>query len=190
MSQRGSARAVAAGQGTGALDRQARFTERGTTRGWPNKVMRVLLRTPGLDRVLGRSVALLAFEGRRSGKVYETPVSYARSDGTVMVLSRASRAWWRNLRERPVVRVRLAGKDYLGRSTVRLGVEAELDTVVDFLARRRFDAKAYGVALGSDGRPNEADVQRLLPLIVSIRIDLTEHITKGRTHTSRGGHGA
>lgn len=144
------------------------------TRGWLNKMMRVFLNTPGLDRMLGGSMALIAFEGRKTGKVYETPVSYARVDDTVVVLSRASRVWWRNLRERPVVRLRLAGEEYYGRSTVNVGGEAELDTVVGFLERRRFDAKAYGISLGPDGKPSETDVRTLLPGIVVIRIDVTD----------------
>lgn len=147
--------------------------ERPATRGLANKMMRVLLRTPGLDRLLGKSVALIAFEGTKTGKVYEIPVSYARVDDTVAVLSRASRVWWRNLRSGPVVRLRLAGKDYSGRATVSVGGEAELDSVVGFLKGRRFDANAYGVSLGPDGNPSETDVRRLLPGIVVIRIELT-----------------
>ena len=150
------------------------LAKRPATRGWPNKMMRVLLRTPGLDRLLGKSVALIAFEGRKTGKVYEIPVSYARVDGTVVVLSRASRVWWRNLRESPPVRLRLAGRDHSGRSTLSVGGEAELETVAGFLERRRFDAKAYGVSLGPGGEPSETDVRRLLPGIVVIRIELTD----------------
>jgi hypothetical protein len=149
------------------------LTERPVTRGWPNKLMRALLRTPGLQRVLGRSVALIAFQGHKTRRVFETPVSYARVCDTVVVLSRASRMWWRNLEERPVVRLRLAGRDCLGRSTVKQGDEAELDTVISFLKRRRFDAKAYGVSVEPDGKPSETDVRMLLPQIVVIRIELT-----------------
>jgi hypothetical protein len=137
-------------------------------------MMRVFLRTPGLDRLLGRSVALIAFEGRKTGKVYEIPVSYSCVGDTVAVLSRASRVWWRNLRDGPVVRLRLAGKTYSGKATVSVGGEAALDTVVGFLKGRRFDAKAYGVSLGPDGEPSETDVRRLLPGIVVIRIELTD----------------
>lgn len=150
-----------------------------TTRGWFNRMMRVFLHTPGLEKVLGRSVALIAFEGRRTGKAYETPVSYQRVNDTVIVLSRASRAWWHSLAEKPLVRLRLRGQDHAGRATVKVGRDAELDTLVGFLEHRRFDARAYGVSLEPDGKPSEADVRRLLPQIVVIRIELTDQVDRG-----------
>lgn len=34
---------------------------------WLNAMMRTMLRTPGLERLVGKSVALISFTGRKSG---------------------------------------------------------------------------------------------------------------------------
>lgn len=66
---------------------------------WMNAAMKLFLRTPGLQSWLGRSVALITWTGRRSGRHYTTPVSYHRSDGEVTLLSKRFRNWWRNFAE-------------------------------------------------------------------------------------------
>jgi deazaflavin-dependent oxidoreductase (nitroreductase family) len=136
-----------------------------------NGFMKLFLRTPGLQRLLGRSLALLTVTGRTTGRTYTIPVSYARADGSVIVLTRRSRSWWRNLEAVPGVRLRLAGRSVSGKA--RVGIPGDADegaTLTSFLTGRRFDAKAYGVALQPDGRPDEADVRALLPRVVVIRI--------------------
>lgn len=149
-------------------------TTASTTPGWLNSLMKVLLQTPGLQRVVGRSVALITFQGRRTGRSYTTPVSYRRADSSVIILSRASRLWWRNLADNPEVGLRMAGRTHTGVAHAGIGEESDLGSLLAFLERRRFDAKAYGVSLGPDGRPEEADARKLLPQIVVIRVELTD----------------
>ena len=141
---------------------------------WLNVFMKAFLRTPGLQRILGRSIALITFTGRRTGTRYTIPVSYARNAASVTLLSRASRTWWRNFETRPDVELRLAGRTVTGRAVARIGDEADLATLTSFLEGRPFDAKAYGVSLGPGGEANEADARRLLPQVVIIRIELGE----------------
>lgn len=61
---------------------------------------------------LGDSVMLLTFTGRKSGKEFTTPVGYTRHGDTLTVFT--GRPWWRNLQERPNVRVRVQGRDLDG----------------------------------------------------------------------------
>lgn len=139
---------------------------------WLNLFMSGFLRTPGLQRILGRSIALISFTGRHSGARYTIPVSYARDDGMVVILSRSSRIWWRNFETRPAVELRLAGKTFTGTAAARLVIEEDLATLISFLEKRPFDAKAYGVSLDRGGRLTEENARRLVSRVVIIRIRL------------------
>ena len=62
-----------------------------------NPLARALLRSP-LHGLMSRHVIVLCFEGRRTGKRYETPVAYRRADdGALEALTSVHGAWWRNL---------------------------------------------------------------------------------------------
>lgn len=142
---------------------------------WLNVFMVWFLKTPGLQRAIGKGVALLTITGRKSGKEYVIPVSYARFDGGVMMLTRAARTWWRNLRGGAPVQLRLAGEKYVGTAVAHVGGAEDIEAVTEFLAKRPYDAKAYGVALGPDRRPEPADVSALVGQVVVILVELEEH---------------
>jgi len=139
---------------------------------WLNGMMKVLLRTPGLQNWIGKSIALITFTGRRSGKSYSTPVTYCREGDTVIVLSKKFRTWWRNFLEEPQVELRLKGRTLRGRAHVGIGDEADLPALVTFLENRRMDAKAYGVPFTPEGRIHQDQARAILPQIVIIRITL------------------
>lgn len=60
--------------------------------------------SPVPQRLLGRTIALITVTGRRTGKRYTTPVTYYRNGGTVTVLTKTFRTWWRNLERGEPVR--------------------------------------------------------------------------------------
>ncbi len=63
-----------------------------------NKLFVTLMRAPVLDRVLGKSTALISYTGRKSGRAFSLPVSYKR-DGdavAVAVMMPDKKNWWRN----------------------------------------------------------------------------------------------
>jgi deazaflavin-dependent oxidoreductase (nitroreductase family) len=80
-----------------------------------NAVPALVLASP-LHRLLSARYALLEFTGRRTGVRYRTPVAYVR-DGRRVQLSTDS-PWWRNLDDRPEVRLRLRGREVAGRARV------------------------------------------------------------------------
>jgi len=139
---------------------------------WMNATMKGMLRTPGLERWLGRGIALLAVTGKKSGKIYRIPVSYHRDGDTVIVLTKKFRRWWRNLDERPDVEIRLAGRQYRGKARASCGKESELPHLMTFLESRPIDARAYGIALSADGRVDPAPAKALLDQIIVIRVEL------------------
>ena len=64
-----------------------------------NPILRRLLRGPAGHR-LSRRLALMCYRGRRTGRMYELPVQYARDGNRIWILpgSPEHKTWWRNLR--------------------------------------------------------------------------------------------
>lgn len=78
-----------------------------------NPYMVWMLRSP-LHVWVSNIYMLITFTGRKSGKVYTTPVQYARVEDTVYVVTSQQYVWWKNLIGGAEVEVRLRGKDYHG----------------------------------------------------------------------------
>jgi deazaflavin-dependent oxidoreductase (nitroreductase family) len=57
---------------------------------------------------------LISFTGRKSGKSYSTPINYAREGDTITLISKRSRAWWKNLQGGAPVTVLVQGKEQSG----------------------------------------------------------------------------
>lgn len=140
---------------------------------WANRMMVLFLHTPILQRFIGRSVALVTFTGRTTGRTYTIPVSYEREGDRLMMLSRASRRWWRNLRGGVPVRVRLAGALHRGVAAAGVCRTDDLEDVRTFLSRRPIDARAYGLTIDGDGRVDETAIRSLLPTLAVVRIELS-----------------
>jgi deazaflavin-dependent oxidoreductase (nitroreductase family) len=138
--------------------------------GWANSLMRWALTTPGIQSWVGQGVALLTFTGRRSGKRYTIPVSYQRSDDVVTVVTKRVRKWWHNFETPAEAELRIAGHTYAGKAEL-IQSEAEVsDFMVDYLAKRPIDAKAYG--LKSDQITREK-IAGIVPHIVVIQIHIS-----------------
>lgn len=143
---------------------------------WVNTLVRWALRTPGLQRWVGRSTALLTFHGRRSGRVFTTPVTYVRDGDRVLVISHRQRQWWRNLAGRPDVHLLLAGTQHHGRARVLRGLEA-LDAYLTYLQARPRVARAAGVQ-GRGGVLDPRRAQTALATTVVVAIDLVPLVTR------------
>ncbi|MDY6995073.1 MAG: hypothetical protein SW019_00660 [Actinomycetota bacterium] len=57
-----------------------------------------LLDVPGLGALVRRSMVLIRYSGRRSGRTFQTPVNYRRTGDEVVirVMAPDSKTWWRN----------------------------------------------------------------------------------------------
>lgn len=137
---------------------------------WANSWMKWALTTPVIQSVVGQGVALLTFEGRRTGKRYTIPVSYQREDDTVTIITKRPRNWWRNFETPSEVEIRLAGRQYTGKAHVDTDDSGNLRFMTDYLARRPIDAKAFGL---SRDALTEERIARVLPHLVIIRIAIT-----------------
>jgi deazaflavin-dependent oxidoreductase (nitroreductase family) len=140
---------------------------------WVNSIMKLMLKTPVLERWLGRTTALITFTGRESGRRFTTPVGYYREDDTVIITSKKSRKWWRNLDTHPDVELRLAGAAVQGRAEVHVGDEEMLAALVAYFdASGQRARKFYGVPAGPSGKASKDDIRELLPHIAIVRVAL------------------
>lgn len=93
-----------------------------------NRFMGALLRSP-FHGSASRSVMLITFTGRKSGRPYATPVSYHRDGERVIAFTEAS--WWRNLVGGAPVALVIKRTRYHGRADV---VAEDKDLVAEKLA--------------------------------------------------------
>lgn len=126
--------------------------------GLVNRVVRGLLRTPLLSRVVGRRLLTLDVVGRTSGRRYTVPVAYTRLGTTLLVGSQF--AWARNLRTGESVHIRLAGK----RRSADVRVLTDETGVVEHLGMMARDnhqfANLNGIGFDQDGNPRPDDLHR------------------------------
>lgn len=139
-----------------------------------NPVMTTLLRSP-LHRVVSGGIALLHFQGRKSGREFVVPLSYVRDGDTVMFLSSRNTVWWKNFRDGDVaVSIEIARESHTGSAQLWENDSEELrDRVRRFLAALPRDARVYGITLDDDKQPIEESIAEKAAelVIVEVRLD-------------------
>lgn len=136
-----------------------------------NPLMRFLLRSP-LHGLVSGTTMLVTFTGRMTGKRYTTPVNYTRDGDVVAFFSHRARIWWRNLRRRAPVTVRVKGHDLPGTAEAVTDAEQVQAGLLAHLTTIPGDAKYYQVRLDDDHRPDPEDVAKAARNRVMIRIEL------------------
>lgn len=144
----------------------------------PKAVMRVanvfvvaLLRSP-LHALLSKTLLVLTYTGRTSGRRYRIPVGYRR-DGALVTLV-AGNPWWVNLREGGLVTLRLAGREVRG-SAVLLADKRQAEAgLTAFIERLPHLAAMYDVTLAPDKRPDGASVAQAVTTQVVIQVTLED----------------
>lgn len=121
-----------------------------------NVVPALIIKSP-MHRLMSDKYAILTFTGRKSGRVYTTPMAYVR-DGNRVLLSTDS-PWHRNLEGGAPVKMRIRGHNVTGTATpVKSAEEAAvvLRTLVDAIPSY---AGPAGLAK-EDGRVSDAEIRR------------------------------
>ena len=135
-----------------------------------NHAMRFILRSPAHGMV-SKSMLLITFTGRKSGKAYTTPVDYSQDGDQVTIFTHAT--WWKNLRGGAAVTLRIRGQDLQGlaepvaedKQAIAAGMMAHLRKVPS-------DAKYYGVTFDEQGNPRAEEAEKAAQNAVMIRIRL------------------
>lgn len=96
-----------------------------------NPIVRFLLRSP-IHALLTKDLMLVTFTGRKSQKVFTTPVRYVRDGEMVRCFTSSENQWWRNLRGGADVVLRIEGQERPYHATP---IENNPDLVKEWLTR-------------------------------------------------------
>jgi deazaflavin-dependent oxidoreductase (nitroreductase family) len=135
-----------------------------------NNAMKFVLRSP-VHGMVSKTVVLITFTGRKSGKTYTTPVSYSQDDDQVTIFTHAS--WWKNLRSNTPITLRLRGREYQGLAEpVAEDKQAIAAGLMAHLRKVRSDASFYGVTFDENRNPRAEEVEKAAQTVVMIRVRL------------------
>ena len=135
-----------------------------------NLIMKLILRSP-LHAMLSKSIMVITFTGRKSGRTYSTPVSYARRGGEVLMFTNG--AWWKNTRGGARVSLRIRGQELAGTAQPEAEDRAAIAAgLTDFFRTVPGDARFYKITIGADGIPDAGQVAEAAKKVVMIRIRL------------------
>jgi len=141
-----------------------------------NPVVKGVLCSP-IHGLMSHNTMLLRFSGRRSGRVFELPVSYAELDGTIYGFTALSGQWWRNFEGQGHASMRICGKVLDARVDVLLPSEVDLqDRFEAFLRKVPRDARAAGIKMEGN-RPIRTDVASALQRLVGLRYRTERRVT-------------
>ena len=132
--------------------------------------MKFVLRSP-VHGMVSKTILLITFTGRKSGKTYTTPVDYSQDGDQVTIFTHAD--WWKNLRGEAPVTLRIRGRELQGlaqpvaedKQAIAAGLAAHLRKVPG-------DARYYGVTFDDHGNPNAEEVEQAAQTVVMIPIRL------------------
>lgn len=99
-----------------------------------NPAVKSILRSP-LHPLMSSSTMLLTFTGRKSGRQYSTPISYAREGNTITLITSRKHGWWRNLQSETLVTAHVRGEDLHGKARIVAANEAALVAAMEKVYR-------------------------------------------------------
>jgi deazaflavin-dependent oxidoreductase (nitroreductase family) len=105
--------------------------------------MTIALLGSRFGRGMGRSVTVITYRGRTTGRTLTTPVEYVRNGSrvTILVANPERKQWWRNVRADGNVRLLLDGTDLPGRAAV-IQPPAAVAALAGYVAQRPRSAGA------------------------------------------------
>lgn len=135
-----------------------------------NKSMKFVLRSP-LHKIVSNYLTLITFTGRKTGKIYTTPVSYFQEENQVRIFTHAN--WWKNLTGGAPVTLRIQGRDYQGiAEPVAEDKQAIAEALTAHLQQSPFDARYYNVTFDDNGNPLKKEIEQAVKSVVMIRVQL------------------
>ena len=146
------------------------MSETPTVPPYVTSTMKFILRSP-MHGMVSKTMLLITFTGRKSGKTYTTPVDYSQVGDQVTVFTHGG--WWKNLRGGEPITLRIRGRDLQGvaepvvedKGAIAAGLAAHLRKVPS-------DARYYQVTFDDHGDPKAQEVEKAAQSVVMIRIQL------------------
>ena len=142
-----------------------------------NPILRPLLHSPAGHR-LGRRLALIRYPGRRTGRMHELPVQYARDGARIWILpaSPTDKTWWRNLRDGADVDLVLAGRRVHGHAVVIDGTRQPefAEGLAVYLRAVPEARRALGLPEPASPESGDTEAQQIGESVVLVRVDLSD----------------
>ena len=139
---------------------------------WYNPIMSWMIRSP-LHFMVSKSMMLMTYTGRKSGKSYTTPMNYLAINGSFYTNSYRDRVWWRNLRGGAEVTLHLRGEEVPARAEVIEDQAAVAIALQKYLETAPQLAKYMDVKLDKAGNPDGEDIAHLAQKMVVVRTKLS-----------------
>ena len=122
-----------------------------------NALIRGLLRTPLLSRLIGSRLLTVYVVGRKSGRRYSVPVAYTRHEGDLLIGTPFG--WGKNLRTGEPVAIRLKGRRRLADVRVLTDERDVVDAYTVMTRDNRNFAKFNDIGFDADGNPLPTDLR-------------------------------
>lgn len=124
---------------------------------WFNPIIKGLLKSP-LHFFVSKNMMLITYTGRKSGQTYTLPVNYIRDGDTLYTTSWKERTWWRNLRDRQPVTLRVQGKKFEATPKVSETDEDVTSQLTTYFQLAPKMAQYFDVGLDSQGNSIPEDI--------------------------------
>jgi hypothetical protein len=135
-----------------------------------NPGMNCLLRSPW-HHLFSKRIMSVSYPGRKSGKRYNTPISYYRSGDKVYCFTNG--VWRYNFSTASAATLRIAGRNYPARGKVFEGGREQLvDIMGAYFKAVPQDKKFYGIRGDATAEPSRTQVEQALGSIVIIEFTL------------------
>jgi deazaflavin-dependent oxidoreductase (nitroreductase family) len=146
------------------------MSETPTVPPYVTSTMKFILRSP-MHGMVSKTMLLITFTGRKSGKTYTTPVDYSQDGDQVTIFTHAN--WWKNLNGGSPVTLRMRGRDLQGiAEPVAEDKGAVAAGLMEHLRKVPSDAKYYGVTFDDQKNPRAEEVEKAAQSAVMIRVRL------------------
>ena len=124
--------------------------------------------------IASHNILILKYKGRKSGREYQTPLSYVRQKDSIFLLSNYKTRWWRNFSSDPIpVEMLITGNEVSGFATLYTGQSALLlSAVTYFLTKLPRDARIYGVRIDAAGLPTQATINNVYERVVLLIVEV------------------
>ena len=134
-----------------------------------NDFVKLMLESP-LYVLMGNTM-LITLSGRKTGRKISLPVNYYQDLDALWVLTSRSRTWWRNLRHRAKVHVRLHGKNMVGIAEAILDETVVASQIGEYVRHLPISGRTLGVRI-QNGVANCEDTTRLAKERLVVKICL------------------
>ena len=124
-----------------------------------NPLVVIILRSP-LHFIASKNLIFITFQGRKSKKTFNIPVSYHREGNDLIALTLKQNLWWKNLKMLNRTQITLLGKkEDVGITIVDQDTQFIKEKMRELIIEKPIDAYFAKVKLDNNKLPVEEDLE-------------------------------